>query len=93
MALASNLQGRLARRVAVVTGASGGIGRAISLAYAREGAAVVCADVKESTDEPAHKAISASGGRSLFVKTDVGSSESIRNLVETTVKEYGRLDM
>ncbi|KIW99853.1 uncharacterized protein Z518_10781 [Rhinocladiella mackenziei CBS 650.93] len=88
--------GRLQNRVAIVTGASRGIGRAIALAYARENASVVCADIWDSAPsggKSTHQEIQENGGKSMFVKTDVGDSESMKNLVETTVKSFSRLDI
>ncbi|KAI0004349.1 NAD(P)-binding protein [Xylariaceae sp. FL0662B] len=92
---------RLHNKIAVVTGSSSGLGRAIALAYAREGATVVCADLNEearaevaaegsiNTDE----AIRQSGGRAIFVKTDVSLSQDFEALVQKTAQEFGRLDI
>lgn len=88
--------GRLENRVAIVTGASSGIGRAIALTYAREGASVVCADIRESVDrneQPTNQAIRDMGGKSIFWRTDVGDSTSMKTLVEATVQEFGKVDM
>lgn len=93
--------GRLANKVAIVTGSSSGLGRAIALLYAREGALVVCADLQPSArlnirgeaDVETHNAIIASGSRAIFVKTDVGSAVEMESLVSAAVREYGRLDV
>jgi NAD(P)-dependent dehydrogenase (short-subunit alcohol dehydrogenase family) len=96
--------GRLANKVAVVTGSSSGIGRAISLAYAREGARVVCADLQpttrfeQSSDEDetrgtTHDRIIESGGEAIFVRTDVTDAEQVEELVKTAVRTWGRLDV
>jgi len=88
--------GRLHRKVAIVTGASSGIGRAIALLFAAEGAVVVAADL---TAEPVEggeattAAIEAAGGRADFVATDMGSSEQIESLVRSTAGAHGRLDI
>ncbi|KAI0854680.1 NAD(P)-binding protein [Xylaria cubensis] len=92
---------RLSQKVAIVTGSSSGLGRAIALEYAREGAAVVCADLNrearaEIPDEArlcTDDAITLEGGRSIFVKTDVSKAQDFEDLVEKTVKAFGRLDI
>ena len=86
----------LAGKVAIITGASSGIGRAIALAYTNHGAKVVCADRTElgrGVTQPTHALIQAKGGRSVFVKTDVTSTNSVWQLVDNAVDKYGRVDM
>lgn len=84
---------RLTDRVAIVTGAARGIGRAIALGLAREGAAVVVNDVR-SDDSAADVArtIRASGGRAVAVRADVRDLEEHDRLVSAAVEEFGRLD-
>lgn len=92
---------RLEKKVAIITGSSSGIGRAIALRYAREGAKVVCADlVPESRakdpDEhvgSTHEVIRQAGGEAIFQQTDVGDSSQVESLVKSAVEEFGRLDM
>ncbi|RYP61717.1 hypothetical protein DL769_007579 [Monosporascus sp. CRB-8-3] len=92
---------RLQSKVAIVTGSSSGLGRAIALAYASEGAAVVCADLKpearaEVTAEGAihtDEQIRRDGGRVIFVKTDVSVARDVENLVLKAVSEFGRVDI
>jgi len=82
---------RLTGRVALVTGAAGGIGRATSIRLAAEGAAVVVTDIADGqavVDE-----ISANGGRALFLTLDVTDDEAWRVAVERTVAEFGGLDI
>ena len=95
-----SLERRLEGRVALVTGSASGNGRAIALRYAREGAAVVCADVREDPDPEGfdgvvstHEAIVAEGGRALFVHCDVVRGDEVEAAIATAVREYGRLDI
>jgi 3-oxoacyl-[acyl-carrier protein] reductase len=67
----------LKERVSLVTGAGGGIGRGVARAFAREGAAVVIAEIDEKTGSQVEREIKELGGRALFVKTDVTSKASI----------------
>ena len=87
-------------RVALVTGASRGIGKALALRLAREGAAVaVAAKSEQSTDRlpgSIHQTadeIRAAGGRALAIPTDVREDNAVRGMVEQTVQEFGRLDI
>ncbi|KAI5270336.1 NAD(P)-binding protein [Aureobasidium subglaciale] len=92
--------GRLHNKIAVVTGSSSGIGRAIALRFSAEGAHVVCADTEsssdsdsDSSDNATHNAILRTGGTAIFVSTNVACSQEVKNLVQTTVSHYGRLDI
>jgi len=85
--------GRLDRKVAVVTGAASGIGRGTALCVAREGAAVVAADLNSQGGEQVIGEIAAAGGRAVFQHTDVSSEPDIKALVDRAVSEYGRLDI
>jgi len=84
---------RLASKVAIVTGASRGIGRAISIALAREGATIVLAarsidKLRETADQ-----VTAAGGKSEIVVTDLVEEESIKNLVKVTSRKFSQLDI
>lgn len=79
-------------KVAIVTGAASGIGRAAALAFAREGAKVVVADVQAEAGEETVSMIKKAGGEAIFINTDVSKSSEVEALVKKTVETYGRLD-
>ncbi len=79
-------------KIALVTGAGSGIGRATSLVLAREGAAIVVSDVNADGGEETLSAIKDMGGDGMFVHADVSRAADVEALVEATVKAYGRLD-
>lgn len=83
----------LKNKIALVTGAASGIGRAVALAFAREGATVVVSDLHQATGEETVALIQAQGGRALFVAANVGLPADCQALVARTVAQYGRLDV
>ena len=93
--------GRLTDKIAIVTGSSSGVGRAIAIRYALEGASIVCADLRPEArseipnemDVTTDELIRQRGNRAIFVKTNVGVVTDMEELVAKTVAEYGRLDM
>ncbi len=80
-------------KVAIVTGATSGIGRAAAIAYAREGAKVVVAGRRATEGEETVRLLQAQGGEGIFVKTDVSKAVQVKELVERTLQKFGRLDI
>ncbi|MCH9036985.1 MAG: SDR family oxidoreductase [Chloroflexi bacterium] len=87
------MAGRFEGRVAIVTGGSGGMGRAASLAFAREGARVVIADVLVEEGRQTEEMVKEAGGEALFLTTDVSRAGEVKAMVAAAVNTYGRLDI
>src|SRR5258708_12735974 len=83
---------RFKGKIAIVTGAGQGIGEAYAKALAREGAAVVVADINGEKGRAVAAEITSGGGRATFVETDVSSPESADELAARTVTEFGAID-
>jgi NAD(P)-dependent dehydrogenase (short-subunit alcohol dehydrogenase family) len=87
------MMGSLENRAALVTGAGSGIGRAVALAYAREGAAVVVSDVNEAGGRETCERIAAARGRATFFHADVSDPARCVALAEEAVRAFGGLDV
>lgn len=85
--------GRLDNKVAVITGAASGMGRATSIRFAGEGAAVVVADLNQEGGESTVRQCREQGGRAVFQKADVSSEEDVKAMIARAVSEFGRLDI
>lgn len=83
----------LESKVAIVTGASSGIGRAVALAYARAKAKVVVSDMNAVGGQETVELVRKQGGEASFIAADVGSPQDCESLVARTVERYGRLDI
>ena len=91
--MATEEGGSYSGKVAFVTGAAGGIGRAAALAFAREGASVAVSDVSEQNVRETARIIEESGGRALAVGCDVTRTEDVKAALGKTVDAFGRLDV
>ena len=87
------MAGKLEGKVALITGAGGGIGRAGAVAFVREGAAVVVAEIDAERGEETAQLARETGGRATFVQTDVTQPEAVEAAVAAALREYGRLDV
>lgn len=93
--------GKLDDKVALITGASSGFGRAIALAFAKEGAKIVVTDLKKETNDggfennntPTNEVITELGGQAIFVKCDVTKASDVKDAVAASVEQFGRLDI
>jgi NAD(P)-dependent dehydrogenase (short-subunit alcohol dehydrogenase family) len=81
----------LENKVAIVTGAGSGIGKAVSLLYASEGAKVVVTDIDEKGGNETVNLIKSKGGEAFFIKADTSNPEDQKSMVEMAVKKYGGL--
>jgi NAD(P)-dependent dehydrogenase (short-subunit alcohol dehydrogenase family) len=86
------MAGILDGKVAIITGAGSGIGRATSLIFAREGAKLLLADVQEDGGNETVKMVAAAGGNAIFTKVDVSKWADVEAMVAKAVATYGRLD-
>ena len=84
---------KLLDRVAIITGSGSGVGRAIALAFAKEGANVVVADVKEELARRTATEIEAIGRRALAIKVDVRFAREIDRVIQKTLEKFGKIDI
>ena len=84
---------RLAGKIAIVTGSSSGIGKAIALTFGKEGASVVVAARRKDSCEKTAAQIRKNGGDAMAIQTDVTDEAQVERLITETVKRYGRLDL
>ena len=87
------MSGRVAGRVAIVTGAGSGIGEASAVRLAEEGATVICADINEVAAKSTAESIGATGGRAIYAAIDISDSDACTTLVNETVLNHGSIDI
>src|SRR5688572_19692160 len=85
--------GRLAGKVAFITGAGSGIARAAATIFAREGAQAAIAEIKPEAGRATEQAIRDAGGVAWFVETDVRREESVRAAIDAAAGRFGRIDV
>lgn len=83
---------KLEDKVAIITGAASGIGKAAALLFSKEGAKIVVADIDSKGKETA-EAIRKNNGNATFIKCDVSKISDVKNMVEQTVEKYGKIDV
>jgi NAD(P)-dependent dehydrogenase (short-subunit alcohol dehydrogenase family) len=93
MPLQGKLTGRLSGKVAVITGAASGIGRATALLFSGEGASIVMADVNADAGKRVADEITQSGGPAFFEAIDVTSAADCRRMIEHAIPKFGRIDI
>ena len=84
--------GQLDGKVALITGAGSGIGRASALVFAREGAKVALADIVVEGGEETVRMVKEAAGEAFFIKADVSNAAEVESMVNTVVDTYGRID-
>ena len=84
---------KLENKVAVVTGAGSGMGKAISILFAKEGARVITADIKKESVDAVVNEITSAGGTVKAVTADVTQENDVQNMIDSAVKSYGTLDI
>jgi len=82
---------RVKNKVAIVTGGASGLGKSSAILLAREGAKIVVTDIDEEDGKKVVQQIKANGGEAIFIKQDVSKADEWKNVIETTLKTFGKL--
>jgi len=84
---------RIKNKIAVITGAGSGQGRAAAVLFAKEGASIVACDWKPEAGDETVQQVKSDGGKAIFVRTDVSNSRDVQNLINTAISTFGRIDI
>ncbi|GAC1427660.1 MAG: 3-oxoacyl-ACP reductase [Ktedonobacteraceae bacterium] len=84
---------RVANKVAIITGAAGGMGQAAAELFTQEGASVVVTDMNAAAGEETVKNIRTAGGKAIFVKANVANEDEVKAMVATAIDTFGRIDI
>lgn len=84
---------RLQEKIALITGASGGIGKETALLFAKEGARVVAVDINDEVGNQLVELIRSQGGKAIYAHADISKSEDCRGMIHIAEKTFGRLDV
>ncbi|MFN0165176.1 MAG: SDR family NAD(P)-dependent oxidoreductase [Bryobacteraceae bacterium] len=87
------MSGRLQQKVSIITGAANGIGAAMARLFAKEGSAVVIADIDEDGGRRVAESIRQDGGRAIFARTDVSDASLVDAMARTAIEEFGGIDV
>jgi NAD(P)-dependent dehydrogenase (short-subunit alcohol dehydrogenase family) len=82
---------KLANKIAIITGAAGGMGQAAAILFAQEGAKIAVVDLQESAAQPTVDEIKANDGQAIAIGADITRTDDVQRIVERTVKELGLL--
>ncbi len=88
-----NMSGLMQNKVALVTGASSGIGQTTAVKFSREGAKVIAVDIQVGGGEETVRMIRETGGEAIFIKADVSRLNDVEEMISKTIERYGRLDI
>ena len=86
-------QGRLKNRIAIITGAARGIGKAAALKMTQEGASLVVVDILSKEVTQIADELNSAGGKAIAISVDVGNKDEVDNMVEMTIRQFGTLDI
>ena len=84
---------RLKTKVAVITGAASGLGRASALIFAREGAKVVVSDIDDAGGQETVNRIKSASGEAVYVHADVSLASDVEHMIRATIQAFGRIDV